>query len=385
MNCKIIYIVSLLFLTNCTFDKPKDIQIQQSVQFLERSDSLVFKLNDSIPSDFLSLQYVENEDVIIVNGGRNILTWYKMTTGKAIKTKKFNREGPDGVGKMKDFYYHNKDSLFVFNSYVVMLIDANDHVSKRFHVKGAQEKRGVNTAMLSSKVTLKQAVLLDDHLIIPSSEDELPESNGYTSRKLITKLNLFSGIVKHYGGYSDVYRDGSRWTLEYCGNSRLTFVPSTKKFILSYPIDKHVYFTDDFESFEAKLSKSNYFDANIEYKKDMMNPIQRIHYFLNNYSYEGLLYDHYRNVYYRIALHPMNITEKEVEKAAMTKISFNQSFSLSLFSQDMEKIAEQTFSGEIFKSNSYIIHPKGLYIQSSNIYNADKRTFYLMKFNDNLF
>ncbi|RRO20853.1 hypothetical protein, partial [Flavobacteriaceae bacterium 14752] len=108
-----------------------DQTFKQSSQ-LNLKDSLSFDIDPSMSYRFISHQVVskDNQDYLLAgdlnNNGISVLSFRDK---KVIKKIKFKATGPDGIASMKagrNFYYHNKDSIFIFNQNKRSIYLAND-------------------------------------------------------------------------------------------------------------------------------------------------------------------------------------------------------------------------------------------------------------------
>ena len=88
-----------------------------------------------------SLQVIEEDGqellVFADFKNRDRIFLFDIATGDMIERIKFELEGPNGIGSMNGFYYLNRDSIFIVNSflYKVYQVDSTGEIVRRFDLK----------------------------------------------------------------------------------------------------------------------------------------------------------------------------------------------------------------------------------------------------------
>src|SRR5690606_30142048 len=98
--------------------------------------------------------------------------------------------------------------------------------------------------------------------------------------------------------------------------------------------------------------------------------------------YSTLLYDTYRNCYYRVVVHPQRFNNSD----GSVNFSDNRPWSLQLFDSNLKLIGEQRLSDNQCYYNDIVITKEGLLISNNNEQNPKYResaiSFTLYKLNN---
>ena len=110
---KIIWILLIVSISSCSKTK-------ESLPFkILKGDVLKLPLDNDMFEYWRNIQVILNEgnDFIAITHFRNdhTLYIYDLNNKKLHKKITYELEGPNGIGKLFGFYYHNKDSIFITN------------------------------------------------------------------------------------------------------------------------------------------------------------------------------------------------------------------------------------------------------------------------------
>lgn len=147
-------------------------------------------------------------------------------------------------------------------------------------------------------------------LYLTGSMDDSWANPNQDKAGILIQVNLHNGTKKYLSNYPSIYKN-SRWSIYF----RMTFADYDSKentFIYSFPACNDLYLIDSSGSFIKKKSgRTKYSQKKIkpvaESKWVKNIPTSRIddNYF-TNITYRYLMYDKFRNVYYRVVELPMN-------------------------------------------------------------------------------
>lgn len=121
-----------LFLFSCQFNEEKAI-FKNKIKVLK---SLSISLDSLTPQQLFNPQLLHEKYLIFLNNKANSLDFYGLEEKKITKRIKLQTQGENSVGNIRQFLYHNSDSIFVVNSYQyqVFLIDESGKVKKNIHL-----------------------------------------------------------------------------------------------------------------------------------------------------------------------------------------------------------------------------------------------------------
>jgi hypothetical protein len=151
-----------------------------------------------------------------------------------------------------------------------------------------------------------------------------------------------------------------------------------KEFVYSFNYSDILYRTSPLhKEIEEKAVKSRYIAETkvIRMKSTDANEVMKAS--CESPSYGNIIYDKYRNVYYRIAYIKTTLDDKD--NPFDIYFSGRKVFSIMVLNEDLEIIGETLFPEYTYNSNLYFVLEDGLYLSTSHIrnpnYNDDVLTF----------
>ena len=91
-----------------------------------------------------------------------------------------------------------------------------------------------------------------------------------------------------------------------------------------------------------------------------------------NPNYGGILYDPYREVYYRIAYPATEIGRKLKDREAMELLQFGRkNFTIMILDKQFRLLGETRMPDYTYNSNLLFVRPDGLYISYSHPFNEN--------------
>ena len=146
--------------------------------------------------------------------------------------------------------------------------------------------------------------------------------------------------------------------------------------VVSYPISDDLYvYNIKTKTLQLKSAKSTLFSKVTPFKKDKkwfgaLAKMDYLKYFYENYSYEAILYDKYRKLYYRF----VRIANNKVDFGD-TKTLMNF-YSIIILNDNFKKVGEYKFEKVNFQSSHFFVSEKGLYIRKAE-FKEDKLVYYI--------
>jgi hypothetical protein len=245
--------------------------------------------------------------------------FYDFKTGKFLRKIKLDKEGPNGVNPYAHdgYYIASYDSIYYYSHRNHSLYLLN-HKGEKYHTinymtnyydkmklwkeKDFQKNRIPPMVQLSTG----QPMYKTDGIIYLCGQvtEELGKVDSL-NLLLLTTIDTRNGdsIAFHFG-YPKSYGEGN-WGEAYFREVFWCMNPTNKSFVVSFPNDHYIYQTD--------LKQVNKIYAGSMYAGDIksidtpafiMPKSRRLSHYFENYSYSSVIYDRYRNVYYRMVEHP---------------------------------------------------------------------------------
>jgi hypothetical protein len=255
------------------------------------------------------------------------------------------KEGPNGIGTIFSFLYVGQDSLFVLNTdtHKVHRISDSGKLLSTYHLPQLESKSSANISIPYSANGIDM-LLKNKHLYIPGIPGlfYFENRNEYINKgKLGIDVNLVSAESRNQIEYPDKSLFLSKNFTSGVVAARCTPNSKTNSLVYSFPADPKVYvysLTGDLKEEHILKSKSiddiegmsNWLETNI--------PLAEYRYYLKNSFYEGLYYDKYKDLYYRIAKHG---TDKEFTNHELeTQYFINTKYTLLVADSNFNTLGE---------------------------------------------
>jgi hypothetical protein len=141
------------------------------------------------------------------------------------------------------------------------------------------------------------------------------------------------------------------------------------KFIYSFFADPNVYITKDYAHVEKYYAQSRFIRKIKLLKYNSLPSIEKANKdFVTNGFYHNVLYDKYRNLYYRFVKLPDDYDEKD---DLMKLVKYPQNFSIIVLNKDFEVIGETKLPSKMYVFTDAFVAEKGLYLSINHIDNPN--------------
>lgn len=315
------------------------------------------------------IQYNEEDSTLLVYDiyGNRIMKYQVTIQGDMIKADSihhlkfknrvdyFRYYNPDTLmlyvyGNSKLYYYsQNKDSVYK----VITL--SPEHIRRNFSFNPSPPFVGTGSPLI-----FKGNNIYGTGFLSGEHDDEKPEG-----RTICTRMDLTTGKLSYKVPYSKVYRT-SNWGGSHMRMPYSAYNAGAGTLLLSLPADHNIQvITVDTalnvrEVYAGTREKICITSMPVEKSDKRLNdPGNGLQYFLTTASYRNIIFDHYRNRYYRMLElpYPREVVEK---KERLVK-----RFRLIAFDQDFKYLGEATLPTGLSKSN-YFLTSRGIYFLNTN-------------------
>jgi len=342
---------------------------------LKESDKVVtFKLNNHTKSSInvmsLFTDSAGREYLTFQNPGQNEILFYDIHTRELATVVNPEVEGNNGVGFYTGYYIQSLDSIFI-TSYgsTITLINRDAKIIDRFPYDKAQDSILLENYCAISFV-YKPIINIDNKLYI------MPSCNRWAAKKPVCAyIDLSDRTVHALTGFEYPTFPGADNKAKLSGiENDVSRCFDGRRFVYAFYYDEDIYVVSpDHQSTRRVKVKSKYID-----KVKLLNDYELTEKEMcENPNYGNLIYDKYRNVYYRIA-YPETEIEKNVRTMELLMYG-RKKFSIIILDQDFNTIGETLFPEYQYNSAVMFIREEGLYISTSHPmspdYSDDKLTF----------
>lgn len=368
----LLFVFLLAIVFACESVKNNAQEEQLSGAMLVQTGNIVFKA-DSVTSYRNSyydvISYDGKECLGLVNKNDNSLRFYNIQNKKQIKKIEFPREGPQGLTDLRAFIYRNPDSLFVFDNYgkKVLLVDFNGNLKKEYSIENEKGERLYAFARrLLSMETRPVFVKNKIYMYGFKKYNLFNPSELFEECDLEIEIDLEKETFRYIPiRYPDIYHENS-----YFITYSRTFDFTKNEFILSFGIDENIWTFNPEDLAKEKFSAKSQHIGKISpidetALKSGAGSIEQ--YVVETPAYGLLIYDKYRDVYYRFAYHGVAFKNSDREFNTIE----NSSFSIVVLDKKKKKIGETYFEKEKYDFHGSFVASDGLYISTANRNNPE--------------
>jgi hypothetical protein len=244
--------------------------------------------------------------------------FYDFKTGIFLRKIKLDREGPNGVNPYVIDGYHivSYDSIYYYSHRNHSLYLLN-HKGEKYHTINymtnydnmkSWKENDFQKNLIPPMVQLstgKPMYKIDGTIYLCGEMTEEFGKVDSINHLLMMTIDTRNGdSVAFHLGYPKSYNEGN-WGEAYFREVFWCMNPTNKLFVVSFPNDHYIYQTD-LKQVTKIYAGSMYADdiKSLDVPAFIMSKNRRLSHYFENYSYSAVIYDKYRNVYYRMVEHP---------------------------------------------------------------------------------
>lgn len=285
--------------------------------------------------------------------------FYDFDEGNLAKEIKYEREGPNGVGKIRGFYVHTLDSVYLMSSkhYQLILVDSMGKVLNRYPLISRDTQ--VADWSLPAIYTSTPAILKDGILNFFG----FPESKPIHKKQPVLAIQLSNFVCELRYRYPKLYQMGESWGM-LGGQVSVTATP-TGSFLYSFACDPYVYETTDHETDLKHFAGSRFFERTEPWEKGMGDGAEEA--YVTRSCFRGIVYDSFREVYYRFTHLKLPALNARNERNTI----WNKPMSVIILNNKFQVIGETRLESNRYDFRNWLVVKEGLLICNSNQHNPD--------------
>jgi hypothetical protein len=366
-------LVLLVIITVASCDNQKAIT---PVSLIPSENLLTFRIDENTAniSAYLEHYYDDKSDtemLVSLNSINNELQFFNLENGALIKKLPFEMEGDRGVGSISGFYVHNLDSIFLFPSNGNRLFLA-DYVAKEIKRINYDVPDGYGNTQVSSTYFSAKPYFSDGKLIAKTlyqgsysrvSNEEL------STRNLSYAIDLSNGAVETLPTTypNDYWSDVKK-------HFQFSFSASENGYVYSFWGDHSIYISKTIGTEWTKVTaRSEYLRGEWEALPLGGDRMDRRRYFAASAHYGNVIYDPFRQVYYRF-VYPKIDTESDDDLRQLAL--YPSKFSIMILDEALNTLGEQFFDSPFLTSNAFV-GKEGLYLSINHPENEENQEDYL--------
>lgn len=357
---KLLLLVFIPIVNSCQtasdFDKI-DMQIDR--------DALSLSLDNESPNISSGLVSYNSQGVdflFSVNWTNNSLNLYNIDSQSFVKNIEFDPDGPEGTGRILGIHVHTFDSIFLFTQGVneIVLADTSGRVVSRIQYDPPYP---LTNAFVHNAYFLSPPVIQQDEMIVKSHIEgnyrEMTQQN-LSEIPLSYAIDLKTGVTREIkANYPSDYMPDGLKSFEY------SMAYNGQEMVYSFIGDHRLFISDgiDASALNAIQAKSQYLQESLPLFPINGAREDTYQYLYASDRYESLLFDPFRNVFYRIAVPAMEV-ESDDEYRSLRIAS--QQFSILVLDNELRVIGEVLLEKEKYVAGNVFVGKEGLYISTNH-------------------
>lgn len=300
------------------------------------------------------------EYLSFLNYRTNQILFYDFETCDLLFKIDMDTEGPNGVGQISGYYIENIDNIYVssYSTPGLIKIDTAETIVRKFPYDTTSNGYRVVPSYTPSSHPYLPVVFAENKIFITqqAANHIYPADQTPVSVTIDTLTNTNEYLPFTFGDVltDEHYGQG--------GEHRFSRAFNGKEFIYSFYADESIHVTSiDHQSVRKINAKSKLIDK-IKMEKPPLDDNQRAKWILEVPRYGDLIYDQYRDVYYRFA-YPK--TKLDPNRQYIRKSLYGRrEFTVIILDNQFNIIGETLFPKEKYNSYVFFVNKDGLYISS---------------------
>ena len=310
------------------------------------------------------MQLIGDTALAIFNSSMNDICLFDWATGKERYKISLHKEGPNAVKGIRGFYYQSKDSIWLYNEWEkdLYLVDADGNLKEKKRLRNLlYPVAKVSYSVSPYPQTNVPIGKVGDKLILQGMNDVisagvLPAATilyDWSADKLDIK-NPYPSVYANKDKINDEWNTFAYRQIPYTLNGKKEIVsgfPASDSLVV-YNVN-----TDSYASFFAGYSE----ETDIKpYASTSRTATHRN--YLEQYQYTSILYDTYRNLYYRLVVLPK--TDYDLNDTATQQ----KDLAVIILDKDFKKVGEYRLEHDRYMYVNSFVVSDGLCI---NVFSED--------------
>jgi hypothetical protein len=374
-------LIFTLFFSSCQSDKSTE---EKTFELTTSGKFISLDLDDSTANVSTGLQYFKGDKEYLYNAnwGTNSLQIYDLQDQKLAKELFFDFEGPNGIGDLFSFHIQSMDSIFLFTAPFgsrFFMVDSDGEIKKRidYQIPEGQGSFFVHNAYMLSPPVI-QGGLLAANTRFSANIREVTQAL-LSSKNIGIEVDLNTGESKPIAHFfpSDYLASGQKML-------DLSRAQGKDKIVYSFFGDHQLYYSSAFDFPLSPIQASSSYLENSMPVFQSDSPSELIlQYNLASSRYGSLLYDSFRNVYYRFAFPTIpDVTEEDLRNLRTAP----GPFVVMVFDENLKLLTEKLFEAGTYLPDNSFVGEKGLYLSINHPDNPqnkeDQMVFELFELRD---
>lgn len=320
----------------------------------------LYTFNDNKGQEYLSF----------LNYQTNQILFYNLETSKFMFKVELDSEGPHGIVRPSGYYIKDFDNIYI-SSYAyggLIKVDTLGHIVQKIPYGKTMEGYNVLPSYTPSSHPYIAPVFIDGKIFItqPGVERFYPIKRTPLGVTIDTIAKVISNIPQTYSSILNDDELGAE-------DLRFSRIYDKKQFVYSFYVDEDIVVAPVSHIELKRVKAKSRFISSVTkaQKKGEQGPRSN----LEVARYGDLVYDPYREVYYRFAYHYSELDSRKNWRG--NAVYGRRKFSVIILNKDFEIIGETLFPEAVYNSYVFFVHKDGLYISRDYQINYDQSEDYM--------
>ena len=334
------------------------------------NNDLHFDIDDNtkyrFPSLFPYTDRTGKEYLTLMSHMNNEILFYDLLSGEYLFKVGLEKEGPDGVGIMMGYHIENLDNIYI-TSNLMGLSKIDTSGTKKQFIEYGETNNGhyIVPNFTSSSYIYAPAVVHCGKIFITQYPYQSSKISDTPVSVYIDTITSSSEELPFR--YPNIIADEEYMETVISTNFSREF--DKKQFIYSFFMDEKIYVTDIDTNEENIISAPSKYIKKLNFIKYSDDREMVYKQLLETSYYYNILYDKYRNVYYRFAIIGSEISKNPDYSFFDIYTNGFISFSVIILDENFNIIGETLFPKYTYNPTIAFVHKNGLYISDSHILN----------------
>ncbi|MDR2909952.1 MAG: DUF4221 domain-containing protein [Bacteroidales bacterium] len=289
----------------------KEGKLTATHQLVESSEKNILLDNESAPKPpyMQMIKSAEGEQILtFLNPYKNAIFFYDYENGILVDKIEYEKEGPDGILSPAGYFIKSMDSVYVYNKarFELALTDSLGHVKQRISLIG--NSSGYEWTMYYPQYffyTVNPLFEANGKLVLTGMSPFSIADSLIGKFKFTANVDIKSGNVEFMHTYpEELYGSGAIWDGEFYTQAHPVLSPDGE-LIHSFPVSHDVYVArrgvEDYKTVYAGSNTAGTINS-IDNRGGRVSNEDILPHILQYDFYNGIMYDTYRKVYYRLML-----------------------------------------------------------------------------------
>ena len=357
----------------CKQKNPVDGQNASGSYELKKSDRKIsFELDSDTRYNGFYLYPFTGKDgkeyLSFLNYRTNQLLFYDFETCDFLFKTEMDREGPDGISLISGYYIKDFDNMYVssYSDQGLLRIDTSRHIVQKIPYGVTAGGYTVVPSYTPSSYPYIAPVFIGNKMYMTqmAADHIYPAAKTPVSVAIDTSTHVCEELPFYFG---DVL-GSEQFTRS--GEARFSRIFDGRHFVYSFYASHPVYVASVDHKEVRKIELKSQYIGEIKAETMPEDANQAVKRHLEVPRYGDLIYDSYREVYYRF-VYP-ETTLEENKKWMGASMFGRKKFSVMILDKDFRLIGETLFPEGIYNSYVFFVHKDGLYISSDYQINYDQ-------------